>query len=235
LNPAAMYKTFFVSLFLNFSLKPCIQEQPPAALLQKLKAKLDLVKDYQAEGTMKTNVSFLKVPQAEVKIYYKKPDRLKIKNEKGISLVPKGSFAITLNNLFSGSFSALDAGSELLGGKKLRVLKLLPADNDAEIVLSTLYVDENRLLILKATTTTRENGTYEVEMEYGKYLSYSLPDKIICTFNIKDYKLPKGMTFDYDDGTVRKAEGELASRGKIEITYHSYIINKGIADSLFKN
>ena len=230
-----MYKTFFLSFLLHFSFEDCLQAQTPAVLLQKLKAKLDLVKDYKADGTMKTNVSFLKVPQAQVKVYYKKPGRLKIKNEKGLSLVPKGTFSVTLNNLLSGSFSALDAGSELLGGKKVKVLKLLPTDNEAEIVLSTLYIDESRLLILKAITTTRENGTYEVEMEYGKYLSYALPDKVICTFNIKDYKLPKGITFDYDDGVVRKEQGSLSTKGKIEIIYNYYSINKGIADSVFNH
>src|SRR3984893_15808028 len=100
-----MYKTFFLSFLLNFSFEDCLQAQTPAVLLQKLKAKLDLVKDYKADVNMKTNVSFLKVPQAQVKLYYEKPGRLKIKNEKGLSLVPKGTFSVTLNNLLSGSFS----------------------------------------------------------------------------------------------------------------------------------
>ena len=63
------------------------------ALIQKVNAKIEKVNDYTAEGKMKTKVVFLKVPVSAVKIYFKKPNRLKIKNEKGISsLISKCSF-----------------------------------------------------------------------------------------------------------------------------------------------
>jgi outer membrane lipoprotein-sorting protein len=73
-------------------------------------------------------------------------------------------------------------------------------------------------------------------MSYGKFTTYALPDKIIFTFNTQDYKLPKGVTFDYDDGSPKKKETTAAQnqRGKIEITYSAYIINKGISDEVFK-
>ena len=63
-----------------------------------------------------------------------------------------------------------------------------------------------RLLILSAKTTTRESGTNELEMQYGKFVAYALPDKIIFSFNTQDYKLPKGVTFDYDDGSPKRKE-----------------------------
>lgn len=207
--------------------------QNPSALIQKVKAKLDQVNSYEAEGIMKTNVSFLKVPEATVKVYYKKPGKLKIKNENGISLVPKGTIAISLNNLFNGNFSALEAGTDNVRGKPVKVVKLLPASDSAEVVLSTLYIDESLALILKARTTTRESGTYEVEMEYGRYIAYGLPDKVICTFNTKDFKLPKGITFDYDDGSKKKDAPAENAKGRVEITYSSYQINKNVPDSYF--
>src|SRR3954465_969037 len=85
-----------------------VKGQDAAALVQKVKAKLDKVNDYIATGEMKTNVSFMKVPAAQVKVYFKKPGKIKIKNEKGISLVPKGTVSISLNNLLSGQYQALD-------------------------------------------------------------------------------------------------------------------------------
>ena len=210
--------------------------QDATALVQKVKAKLDLVNDYQAEGRMKTNVSFLKVPEALVQVFFRKPDNLKIKNEHGISLVPKGAVSISLNNILKGSFTALDAGSELVDGKKMRVVKLLPADDNSDIVLSTVYIDEGRLLIVKAKTTTRENGSYEVALFYGKYAAYALPDKVEFTFAAKDYTLPKGITFDYDDGsTKKKTSATDDKKGRVEIRYDSYIINKGLPDSVFKS
>ena len=41
--------------------------QAATELLQKVRARLDQVNDYQASGTMKTNVSFLKEPEASVR------------------------------------------------------------------------------------------------------------------------------------------------------------------------
>lgn len=207
--------------------------QSAADLLQKVRARLDQVNDYQAVGSMKTNVSFLKEPQAAVTVYFKKPDKLKIKNDKGISLVPKGAVTVSLNNLLKGAYTVLDGGADTAHGQKARVIKLLPQDENADLVLSTFWVDEQRLVILRARTTTRDNGTYEVDMTYGKYIAYALPDKVVFTFNVKNYKLPKGITFDYDDGSKKPQTGANA-KGRVELDYSSYMINKGVPDSVFQ-
>lgn len=205
-------------------------------LVKKVKLKIEQVKDYEASGKMKTNVSFLKVPVANIKVYFKSPDKLKIKNEGGISFVPKSAVSINMNNVLNnGSYTVLDAGSAKVDGIIAKVVKLLPDDNNADVVLSTLYIDESRQVILKTQTTTRENGSYELEMTYGKYVAYGLPDKIIFSFNTKNYKLPKGVTFDFDDGSVPKktADKEKNKKGRAEITLGTYIINKGLPDSVF--
>lgn len=220
-------------IFLSF-LTSAAFAQDANSVLQKVKEKLNKVNDYEATGIMKTNVSFLKVPEANVTVYFKRPDHLKIKNDNGISLVPKGAVSISLNNLLKGNFTAIDAGFETGQNSKIRVIKLLPVDDNSDIVLSTLYVDENNMLIVKARTTTKENGTYEVEMSYGRYAPFALPDKVVFTFNTKDYKLPKGVTFDYDDGTKKKTENSIGNKAKVEINYSSYIINKDLPDGVFK-
>lgn len=213
-----------------------LQAQEPAVLVQKIREKLEKVNDYEASGEMKTNVSFMKVPAAQVKVFFKKPGKLKIKNEKGISLVPKGTVSISLSSLFSGKFQALDGGTDHVAGVPVKIVQLLPTDESSDIVLSKLYIDPVRMLVLKAKTTTRESGTSELEMSYGKYASLALPDKLVFTFNTQEYKLPKGVTFDYDDGTQKNkdAAASQSQKGKIEITYSGYVINKGIADEVFK-
>ena len=220
---------FVLFLFIRLS------AQTPQDLIDKIKAKLEKVDDYTAKGKLKTNVIFIKAPIASVKVYYKRPDKMKIVNENGISFIPKGSVNINLAKFLSGSgnYEIVDAGTEPSTG--LRILKLLPSDENSEIVLSTLYIDEKTELIKKAKNTTRDNGTYELEMSYGKYLAYGLPDKVIFSFNTRDYKLPKGVTFDYDDGAEKKQGEDLKNKkGKVEITYTEYLINKGVDDSIFK-
>ena len=213
-----------------------VNAQTTEDVVRKVKEKLDKVNDYEAKGKMKTNVLFIKAPIANVKVFYKKPNKLRISNESGISFIPKGSVNINLNNIFinTSGFDMIDMGKE--SKTNLRIIKLLPKDENAEVVLSTLYIDETLSLIKRAKTTTKENGTYELEMSYGKYADYGLADKVIFTFNTKDYKLPKGITFDYDDGTKKDEAAEKLKdkKGKVEISYSAYIINKGVPDSVFK-
>jgi hypothetical protein len=210
--------------------------QTAEEVIQNVRARLDKVNDYEAKGKMKTNVIFIKAPIASVKVYYKKPGKLKIVNESGISFIPKGSVNINLSTIFvnTAGFDLIDAGKE--NGTDLRIIKLLPKDENAEIVLSTLYIDETLSLIKKSKTTTKENGTYELEMTYGKYAEYGLADLVIFSFNTKDYKLPKGVSFDYDDGAHKKQNPDKLKnkKGKVEITYSGYTINKGVPDSVFQ-
>lgn len=224
-------KYFLPVLFFFFSLLNA-SGQSGADVIQKIKTKLEKINDYEAEGKMKTNVAFIKAPVATVKVFYKKPDKLLILNESGISFIPKGSVNIGINSVFvnMNAFDIIDAGRDKEG---LRVLKLLPKEDTADIVLSTLYIDEKNMVVKKSKTTTRENGTYELDMSYAKYLEYGLPDKVVFSFNTKDYKLPKGITLDYDDGSEKNEDKLKNKKGTVEISYKNYIINKGIDNKIF--
>ncbi len=235
MTPIKKYCLLLLSILIGLSFQT--KAQDVTALVQNVKNKLDKVNDYEAAGKMKTNIAFLKVPVANVKVYYKKPGQLKIKNEKGFSFIPRGAVNIDMSNILSsGKYTVLDAGTDKIGNTAVKVVKLLPEDDNADVVLSTLYIDETNLVILKAKTTTRDNGSYELDMSYGKYASFGLPDKIIFSFNTRDYKLPKGVTFDFDDGSTTKKEVDKTKnkKGRAEITFSSYNINKGVPDEIFK-
>ncbi len=205
-------------------------------LIAKVKAKLDLVTDYEAVGHMKTDVSFIKAPIGKVKVYFKKPNKFRLKKEGGISLLPKGGVSVNMSSIIAtNEFVALAAGESVIGGTNTRIVKLLPTNENSEIVLTTLYIDEANLLVRRAITTTKENGTYEMEMNYGNFSKYGLPDKVIFSFNTKNYKLPKGITLEFDDSekSLSDAQKLKNKKGRVEITYSNYIVNKGIADAIF--
>ncbi len=208
--------------------------QTAAELVKKVKAKLDRVNDYVAAGKMKTDVVFIKAPVANIKSYYKKPNRFKIKRDGGISLLPKGGVSVNISSLLlTDDYTAIDAGQTILNKLPVRIIKLLPLNENSDVVLTTIYIDEAGLLIRKSSTTTKDNGTFDMEMQFGKYAEWGLPDKVIFTFNTKDYKLPKGITLEYDDGS-KKQELPKNKKGKVEISYSSYIINKGVSDEMLK-
>ena len=221
---------FFVLLFTT-----SVNAQDDAmTLVKKIKAKLELVTDYKASGILKTDVAFLKVPVAKVNVYFKKPNKFRITKEKGLSILPKGGVSINMQDaLAENNFLALDAGSVTLNGILLRIVKVLPASDAGDVVLTTLYIYEKDLLINKVTTTTKQNGTYDVLLTYNKWRNYALPDKTVFSFNTKDYKLPKGVTLEFDDGERPDTEKLKNKKGTIEITYQTYEINKGVPDNYF--
>jgi len=209
--------------------------QDARELVTKVKTKLNKVSDYQATGLLKTGVSFMKVPDSKVIVFYKKPDKFKISKPEGISVVPKGGVSININSLLSGSdFTAVNAGTGMIGKDRVTIIKLIPLAENTEVVISTLYIDTKQSLIRRASTTTKDNGTYEMELTYGRFAGWGLPDKVIFTFNTKDYKLPKGVTFEYDTGEPQKKNSVKNQKGTLEISYTDYTINKGVADSVFK-
>ncbi|MCK9401760.1 MAG: hypothetical protein M0Q26_00030 [Chitinophagaceae bacterium] len=220
--------TFHFSLF--------TYSQDMTALVMKVKAKLDLISDYEAEGRMKTDVAFIKAPIGKVRVYYKKPNQFRLKKDGGISLLPKGGVSVNMNTVFATTdFVSLASGEAVVDGIKTRVVKLLPTNETSDIVLTTMYIDEANLLVKKMVTTTRENGTYEIEMTYGKFARYALPDKVVFAFNTKDYKLPRGITLEFDDNEKQLTDAEKLKnkKGRVEIRYTNYLINKGVSDSVF--
>ena len=230
-------KTSFLKLLslvtvLVFSLAP-LSAQQDDDLLKKVKAKLARVSSYEAAGKLKIDVPFIKAPASDVTVFFKRPDKFRVTKKDGISLLPKGGVSINLSTLLQDdNYTSVPAGMAKLGGYDLKVIKLLPLAENSEVVLTTLYIDEKALVVRKAAVTTRQNGSYDIELQYGRYLAYALPDKVVFTFDAREYKLPRGITFEYDKGGKRQAPPK-DSRGRVEINYTSYQINKKISDAVF--
>jgi outer membrane lipoprotein-sorting protein len=228
-------KFFWCFCFSVLMLSNNLFAQDENELVKKVKAKLDKVNNYAAQGKMKIDVSFIDAPESKVMVYYKKPDKFKVKKNGGISILPKGGVSVNLGSLLGNeSYDIVPGKDAKINGIDTKVVKLLPQNENSDVVLTTLYIEEKNLVVRKATVTTKESGTYEIDLNYGKYIDWGLPDKIIFSFNTKDYKLPKGLTFEYEKGDKKKAEALKNKKGKVEITYSGYTINKGIDDKIFQ-
>ena len=224
--------SLILSVSLFFSKTAMAQTDP---LIEKVSQKLAQVNDYVAEGVMKTDVAFIKASLGKVKVYFKKPNLLKVKKEGGISLLPRGGVSLTINTLLNTKqYTTIPAGNQVLNGKNLTVIKLIPTDENLDWVISTLWIDPVEALVYKTATTTKENGSYEITMQYGEYAQQGLASKIIFSFNTKDYKLPNGITLEFgDEDPTAKQKALKNKKGTIEITYSKYTINKGIPNNIF--
>ncbi len=79
--------TYILSLFII--VQQFTHAQNINILVANTKSKIEQVKDYTALGKMKTNVAFLKLPIANVKVYFKNPNKFKLKVRKVFHLSPR--------------------------------------------------------------------------------------------------------------------------------------------------
>lgn len=208
--------------------------QDGATLLKSAEKKFNAVKNYKADVNIKTDVSFIKVVPVNAFIYYKQPDKMHIEC-KGIAILPKQGpdflFATLLN---SENFIAVDMGTQLYNTIILKIIKLLPKSDTSDLVLGTVWIEANTLLIYKTQVTTKSRGTVDLEFTYGKYANYLLPDKVVFEMDVNKFKIPKAIAADYESSAQKQKNAKQAKRGKVTITYKSYILNNGIDDSVFK-
>ena len=192
--------------------------------------------EYVADVRKKIDVAFMRVPMLAGKLYYKAPGKLKLERDGGISILPRKSISLSVDNMMpSGGATVIDAGRETIGSTPVRIIKVIP-EGESDIILAKIWVDESRMLAMRTETTTRDNGTVRMDLSYGKYMAQALPDRIVFVMDVKEYKLPKGVTMDYDEGTapIEKDKGpRLPKKGRIEIRYLSYNINTGLSDAIF--
>lgn len=217
-------------------IKIAAQVVDASKLFYALRSRMLSVNDYTADVRMKIDVNFMRVPLLAGKLYYKAPGKMKLERAGGISILPRKSITLSVDKMMpSGGVTVIDAGKESVDNIPVRVIKVIP-EAESDIVLAKVWVDEARMLALRTETTTRDNGTVRMELTYNRYAAQALPDKVVFVMDVKEYKLPKGVTMDYDEGNapVEKSGGaKPPKKGRIEIRYLSYQINTGLKDEIF--
>jgi len=231
-------KRLMVLCLLIFSFPVLSPAQDAESLYYKVRNKLLAVSDYVADVRIKLDVTFMKVPPLKGKLYFKSPDKMKLERNGGISILPKNSYNLTLNNLLPpGKVTVIDGGYDTFMQRKVHVIKVIPSNDTGDIVLTKISIDEANLLVLHTETTTRDNGTINMDLQFGRYIAWALPDRVTFFINLKDYKLPKGVTMDYtaaDDDMMKKAKQSKVKKGRVQIDYLDYKMNTGLSDDFFK-
>lgn len=229
-----MKRVVVLVLMIAYLLPVSAQQNSAEQYFSVLKQKLDNVKDYTADVRVNIDVSFMKVPPLSGKLYFKAPDKMKLERNGGISILPKKDISLTLNTMLpDGDVTIIDAGADKLNGATTQVIKVIPNTDNSDIILTKIWIDKERKLALRTETTTRDNGTVKMDLQYGKYVNYSLPDKVTVFVDVKEYKLPKGVTMDYDTGQQAEKSDNKPKKGKIVINYLSYKVNTGLSDAIF--
>jgi outer membrane lipoprotein-sorting protein len=190
------------------------------------------VRDYEVDVDIKVDVDFLKVPESKAKIFFKQPDKIRLKSE-GFALLPKDGLDFSPALLSKKNYTAIYEQDVLLNGIKTSVVKIIPLGEQSDIILSTLWIDPVNKLIRKVESTTKTNGTFTIELFYDEQIKYPLPSTMIFSFNIDKLNLPRAFSNDGNSSQKRKRMPDGPTKGKVIVKYSNYKVNSGISDSVF--
>ena len=220
----------FLFLFV-FIISAFAQTKDPYAIIETLKEKLNEVTDYSADISINIDVNFIQMPDSKAKVYFKKPDKFRIKSE-GFAMLPKQGLNFSPAKFFNEDFDAIYLRQDTLFNKDVDIIKVLPRSDSSNIILSTLWIDFKNKLLLKIEANTKDAGTFGIEFIYKNAIQYGLPDEVHFSFNIKDVRIPNMNPQNVDD--KKQMTQDKTVEGIVRIKYSDYVINKGLDDKVFE-
>jgi outer membrane lipoprotein-sorting protein len=208
------------------------QKKDPDQVLDEVKKTFNQVQDYVVDVNIKVDVDFIKMPETKATIYYKQPDKVHLESE-SFALLPREGLDVSPMGLLKEKYTAIYQKEDTVDGDKTDVIKVIPLEDESNVVLTTLWVDETKHIIRKVQSTLKVGGTFSIELKYDNpKIDYPLPSSMIFTFNIEKMNLPKGMSGELNDN--KDKDEKKKTTGKVYVTYSNYKVNKGIPDSVFE-
>ena len=190
-------------------------------LLKDAITRISKVADYTCDVELIIDVDFIKIGNRKGKLTFMKPDSIKYDIE-GFALLPKIDFFSQIKKINSKEFTIIAQGTEKVSNAECKVLKIIPNKIDADLILGQLWIDNSKD-VRKVVLFTKEQGKVEFAIDYENS-NFTVPKMLTLSFDIKDMKLPAGMTGDISslkDNTKAKT-----SKGKIIIKYANYKFGK---------
>lgn len=207
--------------------------QDGKALIKEINKKFAQVNDYKADVAMKFDLPGIKIKPMRGRVYYKRPDKFRIR-AKGIFFLPKDNPMRNIQTLLAktGSYTSLISGYETIDGKKCAVVNIIPLDPNLELVIGKFWISVKDPLIYMSEITTKENGTLRTRSYYGAYAKMGLPDKIMIQLEMKKFKIPKMLAADIKKSST-KSKGPQKNTGEIYLLLSDYKINTKLKNEVF--
>jgi len=223
-----------ISLILILAVSGFSQVKDPEKILQKVKSEYEKIEDYQVDVKIKVDVYFLKMPDRTAKIFYKKPDKFNIESE-GFALLPKEGFSFSPLSLLNSKYTSFYEKEDTLKGIITSVIKVIPLEGSSDVILSTLWIDTKRSIIMKIESSRKPTGNFSIDFDYLKTKEgFYLPSSMVFSFSIDKSVMPRG--FDIETNSESKnaiSDSTKTKKGTVYLNYSNYIVNKGIPDEVF--
>ena len=214
-------------------------------VVDKTQKQFEKASDYQVNMKIELKVPGFRMPKKKYKVFFKQPNKLKIKSrgfgmlpKTGIFTSPKDNFD-NLKNMRLISTNNNNGQVYIKGEVIVDSLKLKMPNEYAKLGFRptvTVKIDTNNWVINNIITELDTLKLVEITNTYKKVdNNYVMPSASTVQYFIKDAKLSGWLKKDITSivGQNPLEQKSDMVEGKISIVYEDYIINRGIKDKIF--
>ena len=242
-----IFKILFLFLLANSN---AFSNNNPEYIIKKTDDQFREINNYQVDMVISIAIPAFRMPKKKYKVYFKQPDKIKVKS-RGFGLLPKtGMFTSPLENFsnlsnirFSKDLSRTNTNEIMLVGDL--VLDSLALDVPNEYARLTfkptvdVKVDTQNWVITQVLTKIDTVKIMEINNFYDIVDdSFYMPIRSTVEYYVKDARLSKWINKDI--GTIignnhnMNIESDMV-KGLISVNYAKYRVNRGIKDSIFED
>lgn len=242
-----MIKYFILMTGLLFAGTPTVE-----AIQDSLITRFNRIEDYSVKIKISVKMTGLRMPRKKIKLYYKAPDKIKVKS-KGFAIIPKTGLGGSPDQFLRILDFVHLSGNEELNGRNHWVLtgSVNPDSMDIHInkddfpkIRMNLWVDANSWVISKVETMIDSQSVFRLISEYVEVNDVFLPSKTTLSLGFKGMERWSmrnpfgGPTEDRKDfNKVAKEAGidpdKKEFAGIVIMEFSKYKVNQGLEDSIF--
>ena len=244
-----MIFAFLLSFIVLFQNSLFANGQKEDYYIDKINEKFNTINDYKVDMTIKIDVPAFRMPKKKYKVFYKNPDKIKIKS-KGFGILPKTGLFTSPNDNFDNLKNIKLAKNKLeldeneimmIGDLIVASLKLEMPNEYSRLTFDPIVevsIDTLNWVIKSVVTKLDTLKLFQINNNYQLYDSqYYMPIQSVVKYYIKDKKIFNWVNKDASNiiGQASELENKNNSivEGTIIVDYKKYIINNGIKDNIF--
>jgi hypothetical protein len=217
-------------LWVPFLLSPglLLAQEEGAPFLDALQKKYSGLKDYTADVDVHFDIEGFKAPDMQAKVYWKRPDRMKIESKR-IFFLPKegGTFNPFMFNKEDFEVKFLERLT--YEGRNAVKLKLTPKKRKPNAPQDfILTIDTDRNLIGEMNTSSFDGREAKALIEYGHFSDFDLPTRIELRLDVQFNESREFKDFGHSAQPAKRVTG------RVDITYSNYKVNVGLTNQIFE-
>ena len=214
------------------------------------------IEDYQVDVKISVKMTGFRMPKKKIQIYYKKPDKVKVKT-RGFAIIPKTGVGGNPNEFLdmlkhvTGIKRTIRNNKpfyQIMGKVDQDSLKIPIKMNKDEIpeITMDVFVDAKKWVITEVGVYLDSESVFTIKTDYSEVNNIMVPKKSVFKIGVKgiskwstrnpvDFGGPGSDRRDFE--TIAKNAGFDPKKdefvGEMVMTFSKYKVNQGISDELF--